>query len=48
MRTFGEQYQPWTVMMLPPGGFFSLAAWLLLFNWIGQRRAGRETNRETT
>ncbi len=40
MPILGQQYQPWTVMMLPPGGFFTLAAWLLLFNWIGQRRAG--------
>jgi len=44
----GEYFQPWTVMMLPPGGFFTLAAWLLLFHWLGQRRAGRETIRETT
>ena len=48
MQIFGQQYQPWTVMMLPPGGFFTLAAWLLLFNWWQQRRAGRETIGETT
>lgn len=39
----GEQFQPWTVMMLPPGGFFSLAAYLLLINWIAQRRQGRQS-----
>ena len=31
---FGAQFQPWVVMILPPGGFFVLGAWLLLFNWI--------------
>ena len=39
---FGDGYQRWAVMMLPPGGFFALAAWLLLINWIGQRRSLRE------
>jgi electron transport complex protein RnfE len=48
MQILGQQYQPWTVMMLPPGGFFTLAAWLLLFNWWQQRRAGRETMEQLT
>ncbi len=34
---FGEGYQPWVVMILPPGGFFVLGAWLLLFDWLKQR-----------
>ncbi len=34
----GSSFEPWTVMMLPPGGFFSLAAWLLLFSGLKQRR----------
>ncbi|TWU31574.1 electron transport complex subunit RsxE [Novipirellula artificiosorum] len=38
-RVFGESFQEWTIMMLPPGGFFTLAAWLLFFNWYTQRRA---------
>lgn len=42
VRIFGEQFQEWTVMMLPPGGFFTLAAWLLLLNWLAQRRGQRE------
>jgi len=25
-------------MILPSGGFFTLAAWLLLFNWLEQRK----------
>ena len=28
-------------MILPSGGFFTLAAWLLLFNHVKQRRARR-------
>jgi electron transport complex protein RnfE len=28
---FGENFQPWVVMILPPGGFFVLGTWLLIF-----------------
>jgi electron transport complex protein RnfE len=38
---FGEDFQPWLVMVLPPGGFFVLGAWLLLFAWLKQRRERR-------
>ena len=31
-RLLGESFQEWTVMMLPPGGFFALAACLLVIN----------------
>ncbi|MCP4488671.1 MAG: RnfABCDGE type electron transport complex subunit E [Gammaproteobacteria bacterium] len=34
---FGEHYQQWVVMILPPGGFFVLGGWLLLFEWFKQR-----------
>ncbi len=34
---FHDGFQPWAVMMLPSGGFFSLAAWLLAYNWLQQR-----------
>lgn len=39
---FGENFQPWVVMILPPGGFFVLGAWLLLFNWMRERKQARE------
>ena len=39
---FGENFQPWVVMILPPGGFLVLGGWLLLFDWIKQRQAERE------
>ena len=29
---FGAEFQPWVVMVLPPGGFFVLGSWLLLFS----------------
>jgi electron transport complex protein RnfE len=34
---FGPDFQPWVVMVLPPGGFFVLGGWLLLFNWWRKR-----------
>ncbi|WP_210424768.1 electron transport complex subunit RsxE [Marichromatium bheemlicum] len=38
---FGADFQPWVVMILPPGGFFVLGAWLLLFNWLRLRKERR-------
>ena len=35
---FGPDFQPWVVMVLPPGGFFVLAGWLLVFAWWEQRK----------
>jgi len=35
---FGPDFQPWVVMVLPPGGFFVLGSWLLLFNWLKGRK----------
>lgn len=38
---FGEQFEPWVVMILPPGGFFVLGVWLLLFAWWEQAKKAR-------
>jgi electron transport complex protein RnfE len=38
---FGEHFQPWVVMVLPPGGFFVLGLWLLLFAWLAKRKEAR-------
>ncbi len=35
---FGSQFEPWTVMLLPSGGFFTLGAWLLAIAWWRRRR----------
>jgi electron transport complex protein RnfE len=48
VRLLSDRYQEWAVMMLPPGGFFTLAGWLLLMNWISQRRQSSEAEKGTT
>ena len=40
---FGEHFQPWVIMVLPPGGFFVLGGWLLLFAWYGRRQQRKMT-----
>lgn len=30
---FGANYEPWIIMILPPGGFLTLGVILLFFNW---------------
>lgn len=40
---FHEGFQPWVIMVLPSGGFFTLAGWLLLFNVLrGRGDRGRK------
>jgi electron transport complex protein RnfE len=36
---FPDGFQKWTVMVLPSGGFFAMAMWLLLVNWLKERQA---------
>lgn len=38
---FGPSFQPWIIMLLPPGGFFVLGGWLLLFSGWKQRKEAR-------
>jgi len=38
---FSDRFQPWVIFVLPSGGFFALAAWLLLFNFFKQRERTR-------
>jgi len=40
LSLFGSDFQPWVIMVLPPGGFFVLGAWLLLFAWWKRRKGG--------
>ena len=40
----GPHFEPWVIMVLPPGGFFTLAFYLLIFGWWKdrqQKRAGK-------
>jgi electron transport complex protein RnfE len=34
---FGDNFEPWSIMILPGGAFFVLGGWLLLFNWLRER-----------
>ncbi len=44
-----ESFQTWTVMVLPSGGFFAMAMWLLLVNRLKEREAQAEKRpREAT
>jgi electron transport complex protein RnfE len=43
---FAENFQPWVVMILPPGGFFVLGAWLLLFAWFKARQTRKAELKE--
>ncbi|HXV75203.1 MAG TPA: electron transport complex subunit E [Candidatus Polarisedimenticolaceae bacterium] len=40
VRVVHAGFQPWVMMILPSGGFFTLAGWLLLINWL-KRGAGQ-------
>jgi len=39
IQLFHDSFQNWVVMILPSGGFFTLAAWLLVFNAFKERKA---------
>ena len=39
---FPDTFQTWTVMVLPSGGFFAMAMWLLIVNWIRQKEEEKE------
>lgn len=48
LRVLGESFQEWTIMMLPPGGFFVLAVWLMLIRMFSRRSAGSSPSPEAT
>ena len=41
-----ESFEPWVVMMLPPGGFFMIGALLLVANWHDLKKLARERAKE--
>jgi electron transport complex protein RnfE len=41
VQLFHDAFQPWIIMILPSGGFFTLAGWLLVFNKLEERRERR-------
>jgi electron transport complex protein RnfE len=36
---FGPNYEPWVIMISPPGGFFTLGFILLFMGWMEERKA---------
>ena len=36
---FGPAFEPWVIMILPPGGFLMLGGILIVFAWVKERRA---------
>jgi electron transport complex protein RnfE len=42
---FGSNFQPWVIMVLPPGGFFVLGAWLLFFSWLERRKLRKQSGK---
>lgn len=45
IQLFGDSFEPWIVMILPPGGFFSLGFLLLFFNWMAERNKNKKQAR---
>lgn len=41
VQVLPDQFQPWVLMLLPAGGFFVLAGWLLLIDWMNLRKERR-------
>lgn len=47
-RLMGEGFEPWAIMILPPGGFLSMGALLMAFSWIQSRAERRKRRRDAT
>jgi electron transport complex protein RnfE len=41
LRLFGDWFEPWAIMLLPPGGFLALGLLLAFFAWIRSYTARR-------
>src|SRR5690242_4087072 len=45
VRVMPAAFEPWVVMLLPPGGFFMIGVLLLVANWADLRKLARERAR---
>ena len=45
VQVMPASFEPWVVMLLPPGGFFMIGVLLLVVNWVDLRKAARERAR---
>jgi len=41
-----DRFQPWAIMILPPGGFIVLGSWLLLFAWFAEHKQRKNAEGE--
>ena len=41
VQVLPSSFEPWTIMILPGGAFFVLGGWLLLFNWLRERKRNK-------
>ena len=41
VQLFGDRFEPWIIMILPPGGFLTLGVLLMGFAWVRERREAR-------
>ncbi|HDP35501.1 MAG TPA: electron transport complex subunit E [Candidatus Hydrogenedentes bacterium] len=41
---FGAAFEPWAIMILPPGGFFVLGLQILFFNWLRKKLTQRNAS----
>ena len=41
-RVLGPSFEPWVIMVLPPGGFFTIGFYMLIFGWLHERKARRQ------
>jgi len=48
MPLFGANYQPWVVMILPPGGFLTLGGILLFLGWRASKKEDRLASKENS
>lgn len=48
LAVFPPSFEKWVVMILPAGGFFTLGAWLLVFNSIKRRQEKAVKNKEAS
>jgi electron transport complex protein RnfE len=46
LRLFGEWFEPWAIMLLPPGGFLALGVLLTFFAWVRTRMTARADSGE--
>jgi electron transport complex protein RnfE len=46
LSVLGPSYEPWVIMILPPGGFLTLGFILLTLSWVRSRRAPKSMVRE--